>query len=122
MKEDFYLFTNNFYDYGSKSFYCVRRIGFIAEEKYEQMYIGEMGKMLWKPFLPNQNPDPFLTLEWGFQEIFMEKLANILANENIKTEKDSKLEGKMEAQVAHLKDLRVLLFKISGIEIIKENA
>ncbi len=52
---------------------------------------------------------PTLTIPWDITESFLRNLAEALDNEGIKTDKDARIAGTLEATKYHLGDLRKLL-------------
>lgn len=113
--ENFYVFTDNGLSYGAKSIYCVRKCG-AGWQDLEYMFVQEDGTTGWKRFEQHSSPKPFIIIPWELREDFFPKLAAMLDASGIKTESTHKLEGMLEAQNAHLQDMRKLVCRQASIE------
>jgi hypothetical protein len=60
-----------------------------------------------------EDPKPFLTFSGTIAQEFFQGLAEALDAQGIKTDKDAKIQGTLEATKYHLEDLRTLL-KLKG--------
>lgn len=58
-------------------------------------------------------PKASLTVEGGDSETFLQVLAEALARHGVKTDKDAKIEGTLQATRYHLEDMREML-KLKG--------
>lgn len=52
---------------------------------------------------------PTLQLDWDIAELFLKAMAEALDEQGVKTDKDAKVAGTLEATRAHLSDLRQML-------------
>lgn len=88
---------------GSFSMYIIKRDN-------EKKYVAEPITLKFKELKDNDiYPEPSLVIPDSFAEELMTDLAEQLDKNNIKTDKDAKIQGTLEAQKYHLEDLRRLL-------------
>lgn len=106
--DDFYVFSNNLDNYGAASIYCVRKVGANYTDLM-YMTLKEDGTTCWTKFEQHTSPKPFMIIPWELKELLFPKLAQMLDGQGIKTESIHKIEGTLEAQNAHLQDLRKIV-------------
>ncbi len=62
--------------------------------------------------IPGEGRKPLLTLPRFMAKMFFEGIAKYLSDENIKTDNDNLLLGRIEAKDEHLKDMRAIVKKL----------
>jgi len=81
----------------------------IYDERNGKRYIAQPVKLIFKEWKEGEEIKPTLEIGGFFEGEFLEALAEALDEKGIKTDKDAKIEGILEATKYHLEDLRKLL-------------
>jgi len=81
----------------------------IYYEQNGKRYIAQPVELIFKEWKENKEIKPTLKISGFFEGEFLRALAEALNEKGIKTDKDAKIEGTLEATKYHLEDLRKLL-------------
>jgi hypothetical protein len=81
----------------------------IYEEREGKRYIAQPVTLVFKEWKEGETIEPTLTVAHFLEDEFLKALAEALDEKGIKTDKDAKIEGLLEATRHHLEDLRRLL-------------
>lgn len=81
----------------------------IGYREGSDLYLARPVELIFDRYELGDKYEPTLKLNWAFAHEFVEALAEELDKVGIKTDKDAKIEGILEARSYHLEDLRTLL-------------
>ena len=88
--------------------YCGSIVYFV-QERDGKTYVAKPVELEFVHVQDGERCEPTLTLPDRVDKAFFQALAEALDGENIKTDKDAKIEGTLDATKYHLSDLRQLL-------------
>lgn len=82
---------------------------YIGEKRFDGMYIAKPVELVLEKHIEGENLDPTIKIGGFLADEFLKVLAEELDNKGIKTDKDERIKGTLDATKYHLEDLRKLL-------------
>lgn len=80
-----------------------------VDRKGDKLYVVQPVELVLKEYQRGERIEPTIKVDYLYAQEFLKALAEALDKNGIKTDKDAKIEGTLEATRRHLDDLRKLL-------------